>query len=773
MKFNDGYWKRKDGVIFATPTEIREISGDADCLTIYTSNKPVPHLGETTNTTLIKTELFSPAKNVIGVRHTHWEGGVHKGPAYDLNITQSGLVTVQTNGKMGSLDSAGTKVEVSGENGWTLRFSHNGRHLTGTTRKDMGYISIQNSRKRYIKEQLSLGVGECVYGLGERFSNFVKNGQVIDLWNADGGTSSEQAYKNVPFYLTSNCYGVFINHPELVSVEAASEVVTGVGFSVEGESLEYYVIGGDTLKEVLIRYTALTGKPALPPAWSFGLWLTPSFSTEYTDETIREFIHGMKDRDIPLRVFQFDSFYQKEYQFCDFAWDPARFSDPQGLLDEMDAMDLKAGMWMNPYVAQKSPLFAEGVMNGYFLKYKDGSVYQDDWWMPGMAILDVTNPEARAWYTGYLEKMMNMGISCFKTDFGEVIPVDVVFSDGSDAAKMHNYYSFLYNKMVFEAVEKHFGKGQGLVFARSGTAGSQRYPLHWAGDSYSSYPSMAETLRGGLSLAMSGFSFWSHDISGFEKTATPDLYKRWCAFGLLSSHSRLHGSESYRVPWLFGEEAVDVLRLFTKLKYRLMPYIFAKACEASETGLPVLRPMILEFCEDYLCRTLDTQYMLGDALLVAPVFNEEGEATYYVPKGEWTNLLTGEQMSGGRMHQGRFDYFSLPLLAGPNTVLPMGSHDDKPDYDYADNVAFHVYNLGSQGRASVYSIEGSKEIDIILAREDKHINVVVQSANRQPYALVIYTPHDISLGGHIYAQEDGIVRLNPDPWLEEYQLTLL
>ena len=256
---------------------------------------------------------------------------------------------------------------------------------------------------------------------------------------------------------------------------------------------------------------------------------------------------------------------------------------------------------------------------------------------------------------------------------------------------MHNYYTYLYNKFVFETIEECRGKGDAVVFARSATVGGQKFPVHWNGDSSANFMSMAETLRSGLSIAHSGFSFWSHDIAGFEQTATADVYKRWAAFGLLSSHSRLHGSSSYRVPWLFDEESNDVVRRFTKLKNRLMPYLYGKAVEAHEKGIPVLRPMLFEFPDSVACETCDTQYMLGDALLVAPVMHADGHVDYYLPTGRWTNLLSGEAIKGDTWRRETHDYLSLPLMVRPNTVLPLGAVDSRPDYDYADGLELHVF----------------------------------------------------------------------------------
>jgi alpha-D-xyloside xylohydrolase len=345
------------------------------------------------------------------------------------------------------------------------------------------------------------------------------------------------------------------------------------------------------------------------------------------------------------------------------------------MLFRIKAKGIKICVWINPYIAQRSPLFEEGKKHGYFLRRRDGAaparsaVYQTDLWQAGMAIVDFSNPEATRWYTGYLEKLLDMGVDCFKTDFGERIPADAVYFDGGDSERHHNFYPFLYNKAVFELLERKRGKGQACLFARSATSGVQRFPVHWGGDCESTFEAMAETLRGGLSLGLSGFGFWSHDIGGFEGTPNAALFKRWLAFGLLSSHSRLHGSNSYRVPWNVDGESVEVCRFFTQLKIRLLPYILQSAKEANEKGIPVLRAMFLEFPNDPACAYLDRQYMLGPDLLVAPVFSEDGEVGYYLPDGEWRRFITGEAVRGGRWITEKHGFLSLPLLVRPNSNL--------------------------------------------------------------------------------------------------------
>jgi alpha-D-xyloside xylohydrolase len=531
----------------------------------------------------------------------------------------------------------------------------------------------------------------------------VKNGQVVENTNKDGGTACEQAYKSVPFYLSSRGYGVLVDEAGPVSFEVASEKTTRVQFSREGESLAYCVVAGPHPKQVLQRLTALTGRAPLPPAWSFGLWMTTSFTTQYDEATATHFIDEMARRELPLSVFHFDCFWMREFQWCDFQWDARGFPDPEGMLARLHAKGLRISLWINPYIAQKSPLFAEGAREGYFLQRPNGRVWQTDLWQPGMAIVDFTNPAAVAWYQGHLRRLLAMGVDCFKTDFGERIPVhDVVYHDGSDPVEMHNLYALKYNEAVFALLRAVKGD-EAVVFARSTYASGQRFPVHWGGDCWSNFESMAESLRGGLSLTSCGFAFWSHDIGGFEGRPPPAVYKRWIQFGLLSSHSRLHGSSSYRVPWLVDEESCEVLQAFTRLKHRLMPYLYAKAIEASETGVPVMRAMVVEHPQDPGCTTLDRQYQLGESLLVAPVFTESGEVEFYLPAvpggGRWTHLLDGRLQAPG-WHAEQHGVMSLPLYVPPGTVLPWGAETERPDYDYATGVVLRVFELADGGSAA-------------------------------------------------------------------------
>ncbi len=534
-----------------------------------------------------------------------------------------------------------------------------------TRSRDTGLAeAIAHDGETWLTDALDLGPGGLVYGLGERFGSFVRNGQKVVIRQFDGATESDYSYKNVPFYMTNEGYGVFVNTTAPVEFEVATAEVNAVRFAAPGCSLDYFIVYGPTPKQILERYTAITGRPPAIPSWSFGLWLTTSFTTDYNEKIITEQIEGMEERGIPLSVFHFDCFWMKERRWIDFTWDRDAFPDPEGMIKRLKSKGLRICVWINPYVSEISSLFREGLERGYFLKEADGSVWQGTYWQPGFAVIDFTNPEACEWYAGHLERLMDMGVDTFKTDFGEDIPEDVTYYDGSDGRAMRNYYTRLYNELVFRLIERRLGSGEAIVFARSGTAGSQRFPVHWGGDSRAEPASMAGQLRGGLSLSLSGFAFWSHDIGGFFGKPSPGLYKRWVAFGLLSSHSRLHGDESYRVPWEYDEEAVDVLRSFTKARATLVPYLERLAEEATRTGCPVMRPMMLEFPDDPACATIDSQFMLGPDLLVAPVFDPAPRArvSYYLPAGEWRDWWSGDRVTGGRWIRETRGYFDPPVF---------------------------------------------------------------------------------------------------------------
>ena len=740
MKFGNGCWLQKEGCECFAPQQVYFVKTEPKKVTLCAPTARINHRGDTLGGIVLTIEITSPMPEVIRVKTSHHLGVQKKGPDFELNIEENMDLNVTEDEEKIRIESGSLALIITKEY-WSMTYERNGEVITKSSGRDLAFMKTdwngfaydKGGADAYMRQELGLSVGELVYGMGERFTAFTKNGQSVDIWNEDGGTSTYQSYKNIPFYLTNRGYGVFVNHPEKVSFEVGTEQVSKVEFSVPGESMEYFLINGPTMKEVLERYTSLTGKPSLPPQWTFGLWLSTSFTTNYDEKTVMSFIDGMEERGIPLQVFHFDCFWMKDFHWSDFVWDSRVFPDPKGMLSRIKEKGLKVCVWINSYIAQESCLFAEGMEKGYFVKRKNGDVWQWDMWQPGMALVDFTNPAACKWFQDKLEVLLDMGVDCFKTDFGERIPTeDVVYYDGSDPVKMHNYYTYLYNKTVYELLQRKRGKDDAVLFARSATAGGQKFPVHWGGDCWSNYEAMAESMRGGLSLTMSGFGYWSHDIGGFEDTSTPDVYKRWAAFGLLSTHSRFHGSTSYRVPWAYDDEAVDVVRFFTKLKLSLTPYLYSSAVRTSRTGVPMMRSMVLEFENDPVCQYLDRQYMLGDSLLVAPIFNDRGEAYYYLPEGTWTNYLTGETVEGGVWRKEHHDYMSIPLWARENTILPVNYGLKHAADSYKEGLELKVIGLKDQAETTVY--EDQKEIlQVSVAKDGGKISV--KAAGNQAFTL--------------------------------------
>ena len=755
MKVSDGFWMNKTGYNVHWASQIYEVRTDGDSVTVYATPYHISNRGMTLGGPVLTVTFTSALEDSIKVRIGHFSGAAEKKPSFALN-EDTGFKPVINRLPDGGTElvSGKTSVRIGREKGkWDISYYYGGKLLTRSGWRTTSMIEEEKWHRKqteaaqaeerffarsdsgsstFIREMLGLSVGEYIYGFGEKFSAFVKNGQTVEVWNNDGGTCTEQSYKSVPFFVSSRNYGVFVNCPGKVSFEVGSENVSKTAFSVQGESLEYYIFGGESIAGVIERYTALTGRPALPPPWSFGLWLSTSFTTDYDEKTVNSFIDEMKRRDIPLDVFHFDCFWMKEYQWCGFEWDSERFPDSKAMLARLKAKGLRICVWVNPYIGQRSPVFAECAEKGYFIRNKDGSVFQCDMWQPGMAVIDFTNVEARIWFAEQIRGLAELGVDAVKTDFGERIPTDVIYSDGSDPFRMHNYYAYLYNKTVFEALESANGKGNACLFARAATAGCQQFPVHWGGDCFSAYESMWETLRGGLSLCMSGFGFFSHDIGGFESTGTPDLYKRWTAFGLMSTHSRYHGNNSYRVPWNFDEESCGVARHFVRLKCSLMPYLWANAVKTHLTGVPMMRAMAVDFGFDRNVLSLDTQYMLGDSVLAAPVFSEDGECSFYLPDcGEWTDIQTGETLCGGRWYTKKYDYFGMPLYAKPCSVIVYGERSDTADYDYTCGMRIVVYGMseGSTAETSVYNGDCTKRVDIKAVSKGDCIELTVKGAD--------------------------------------------
>lgn len=591
-----------------------------------------------------------------------------------------------------------------------------------------------------------LNYNEDIYGFGETFGRLNKKGQRITMWTSNGqGVRSQRTYKPIPFFISTNGYGILLNNPHRSEFNVGSPSNRALGMEVSADFLEYYFILGPEPLKIIENYAKLTGYPALPPKWSFGLWLS-SYFIQANEESVRNQIDNMRDLDIPCDVYHFDCYWLRRNMWNDFTWDQEAFPNPDALLQELHEKNYKVCIWINPYVSSMSELFAEGAKNGYFLKRKDGTVYNAQTWRDGInpltGIVDVTNPEAVEWFQNHLKNLIEQGADVFKTDFGEDIPEDAVYYNGRPGSEMHNLYNLLYNKMVFELTAKETGNH--LVWARSAWAGSQRYPTHWGGDPHATWEDMASTLRGGLSFSMSGMAFWSHDIGGFKGDPDAKLFIRWAQFGLFSPHARLHGWGN-RDPWNFGQEALDIFRECAKLRYRLIPYLFSYAKIAHDKGHPVMRPMVMNYPDDPAARDLEHQYMLGNELLVAPVLSPDDTVQVYLPDGFWWDYWTGNCLEGGRFITRQVPLDEFPLFVKCGSMVPMGPEvDHVGDADINDltiNIFLDPHDPKDQAFGfplyddQVYPLECTKT-EGMLAFENhgdssnKNFNLVIHGAHR-------------------------------------------
>jgi alpha-D-xyloside xylohydrolase len=517
----------------------------------------------------------------------------------------------------------------------------------------------------------NLPYNEHFYGFGESFTSFDKRGLSVDIWNIDAlGVRSDEAYKNIPFFISSRGYGFYLNHAAASRFQMGSVSNASWQVHARGEGLEYLIIPGDNASEIIGNFTSFSGRSPLPPVWSFGLWVSNGFFNADRKSMV-ETATALRKLKIPSDVLHFDCYWLNDKRWCDLEWNTDRFPEPQQLLQHLSKEGFHSSLWINPYVSVRSPMYEEGKEKGFFLKDPSGSVLIRDVWHslePECAFIDFTSEAEVNWYKEKLSRLIDTGAAALKTDFGEDIPEEAVFADGSTGREMHNLYALYYNRTVFELLVSRLGEG--LVWGRSGFTGSQKYPVCWSGDPATSFPAMAAVLRGGLSYGVSGIPFWSHDIGGFYGAPpTPELYIRWAQFGLFSSHSRCHGTTS-RNPWEFGEAALELFTKYVNLRYSLLPYIVSQARECVETGLPFIRPLWINSFSDPATLSIEDQYFFGSDIMVAPVLDTGESRTIYLPEGIWYDFHTKKQLEGPRWITYAAPIDILPLFIRSGVILP-------------------------------------------------------------------------------------------------------
>ena len=502
------------------------------------------------------------------------------------------------------------------------------------------FIKRGSDNSRSINPVFSLAPNEKIYGCGESATALNKAGQKVNLFVTDPqGPETPDMYKPIPFFFSNRGYGMFMHTSAPVTCDFGCSYIGATKLFMADEAMDIFLFLGSP-KEMLSEYTALVGRPEMPPLWSFGTWM--SRITYFSEAEGRDVARKLRENKIPSDVIHFDTgWFGVDWQ-CDYAFAADRFDNPRQMLTDLRSQGFRTCLWQLPYFTPKNKFFPELVERGLYVRNGKGQLPYED------VVLDFTNPETVQWYQEKLGNLIEMGVGAIKVDFGESAPLDAIYANGRSGLYEHNLYPLRYNKTVAEVIKKIHGEN--IIWARSAWAGSQRYPLHWGGDAATTETGFEGTIRSGLSIGLSGFCFWSNDIGGFVTQSPESLYRRWLPFGFLTSHSRVHGAPPTE-PWYYGKEFTDYFRRCAELKYKLMPYVYAQSKECTENGWPMLRALLLEYPDDPGAWLVEDEYMFGSNLLVAPMLEEGNGRDVYLPgRQKWIDYQTGKVYAPGWNH---------------------------------------------------------------------------------------------------------------------------
>ncbi len=567
---------------------------------------------------------------------------------------------------------------------------------------------------------------EHFYGLGEHFNTFDQRGHTVRLWNQDAwGTTTEAAYKNVPFLLSSQHYGVFFHTSAPLTLHLGTSSARSALAQVSDAELDLFLILGETPKDILTHYTQLTGRASMPPRWALGVWMS---RCRYESRAEVEAIaRRQREEQLPCDVLHIDPAWLRYPNLCcDFVASEAAFPDLKGLVRSLGEQGFKVSLWELPYLSAQSPRYHEAAAAGYLLRTASGDLATVDISTPpadgyARGLVDFTNPAAVAWWQNLHREWLQAGVAVFKADFGEGVPLNARAYNGMSGHELHNLYPLLYNAAVHGVIEQETGR-PGMLWGRSGWAGIQRYPAQWGGDPKTDVWSMRSSLRGGLGLALSAPGLWTHDIGGFYgPPPSAELYIRWAQFGLLSPLTRAHGTTP-REPWEFGERALEIFKRYAQLRMRLNPYLYSVAWDAHEQGWPCLRPLVLEFPDDPGTAMSDDVYMLGESLLVAPIFSASPEPvtrTFYVPDGEWYDFWSDERINGGRYLKRVVPLETIPLYVRAGAILPLGPVVEHLSEQAPDEITLEIY-LGRENSTRIIWDAQGQATAVTLRQHDSH-----------------------------------------------------
>ena len=564
------------------------------------------------------------------------------------------------------------------------------------------FIKRGSDNSRSIAPVFSLAPGERIYGCGESFTSLNKVGQKVHLFVTDPqGPETDGQYKPVPFYFSNRGYGIFMHTSAPVTCDFGASYIGAQRLFMADEQMDFFVFFGSP-KDILYEYTEITGKSPMLPLWTFGTWM--SRITYFSQAEGLDIAHQLRAHKIPSDVIHFDTgWFGTDWQ-CDYEFAHDRFPDPVGMLKQLKNDGFHTCLWQLPYFTPKNRFFSEIIQQGLNVRNADGGMPVED------AILDFSNPQTVAWYQQKIAGLLRQGVSTIKCDFGEAAPYNGFYHSGRGGLYEHNLYPLRYNKALWEVVEREH-PDEGVIWARSAWAGSQRYALHWGGDAATNNIGMLGDLRGGLSFGLSGFSFWSHDMGGFVTASPEDIYRRWLPFGFLSSHTRAHGAPPTE-PWLISESFTKAFRDCAEMKYKLMPYVYAQAKDCSERGLPMVRALLVEFPDDPGAWLVEDEYMFGSQMLVAPLLESGNSRTVYLPRGQWIDYQTGKVYVSGYQ---TIQVGSIPviILVRDGSVIPHAPLAQRTDQIRWDKLELRTYKAKAKKCTGLLFKPGDQKVQQI------------------------------------------------------------
>lgn len=577
------------------------------------------------------------------------------------------------------------------------------------------------------------------YGLGERTGSLNKKGYHYRNWNTDDptphGETYAQLYKSIPFLITlknQEAFGIFFDNHFESHFDMGKENSNYYYFGAVDGNLDYYFMYGPTIKEVVNKYTNLTGKTPLPQLWTLGYqqcrW---SYAPQ---ERAMEIAKCFREKDIPCDTIYLDIDYMDGFRV--FTWDNKKFENPKEFLQQLKEMGFKVVTIIDPGVKVDKGyrIYDEGLKEGYFATDKDGIVYKNSVWPGDSVFPDFMNSNTREWWAGNQKIMMDLGVSGIWNDMNEPasfngpLPDDVVFNnDGTLVThkEIHNVYGHMMDKATYEGIKRATNK-RPFIVTRACYAGTQKYATVWTGDNQSTWEHLRMSLPMLMNLGLSGMAFCGTDVGGFGHDCTPELLSRWVQVGAFTPLFRNHSTIGSREqePWAFDKTTEDINRKYIKLRYKLIPYLYDMMYKCEETGEPIIRPLLFNYQNDRKTYEINDEFNFGDSILVAPVVEQGARhKLVYLPEGDnWIDYWTGEEYKGGQYIIKEAPLDICPIFVKSLSIIPVGKEQNYVGENNDDILTLNIY-LGKEKGESTYThiLDDGESFDYKNGKLNKYI----------------------------------------------------